>query len=152
MTEDVCKSINQIRELSPKLNRATDKANEIVARVETFLNEECSIGIPALVLIDWEAVSTNAKRRKWLVYERIDGKFRIGVETDLVENAERANEQVTREDLVDWSSCSRALKLEAFGRLPTLLRQIVEEVTRVTETTTGVAETVDEIVVALNGE
>ena len=93
MTKELRDSIEKIRALAPKLNAATDAAQAIVTRVEAFLNDECSIGIPAEVGAcfrrdfltadavedsDGNAEDASAPYERWwhLCYERVDGKFR----------------------------------------------------------------------------
>lgn len=111
----VTEAIDQIRKLAPKYIAATDKANAAVARIERFLNDECSIGMPASVLVEksdgWRGVGSY---RTSLVYERIDGKYRIGIRT--------------LQGVVCWSSCPRHLKLKVIEFLPELLQKIDEKV------------------------
>ena len=78
MTQQLKKSVERIRELSPQLNAATDDANRVVAAVEQFLNEDCKVGIPAGVVAVY-AAEDSQDAAMTLGYWRVQGKYRIAV-------------------------------------------------------------------------
>jgi len=153
MTEDLKASIDLLRKVSPKLNKATDEAHEVVAEVERFLNNECSIGVRAIVGIDEEDLPEDRRRDTYLVYDRVDGKYRIAVETVLVENVQMEGMSTVnayeatrycREDITPWVSCPRHIKLESFPKLPRLLKYIGEKVQEIASLTNDAIKAVKE--------
>lgn len=116
---DLKAAIATIRELAPQLNDATDNANRVVAEVEAFLADECSLGLPVRIAIN---------DIEWLAYCRVDGKFRIAVATGA--------------ELTPFDQCPRGLKLAACAQLPELLKALALEATRHIE---GTRETVSAV-------
>ena len=163
MTEKLNTSIRDLRKLAPKLNQATDKATAAVDRVEKFLNEELSIGLPVKVFVRYEVIEPlddgRAQRKNiYLSYDRVDGKFRIAIETRL-ETQDNVGVAVVDDDSSEhcesihaWVSCPRAVKLAAFERLPGLLSKLTDRAQEATEQTDATAKTVSEILAALNGK
>ena len=138
MTDQLRDAIRRIRDLTPELNAVTDKANAIVARVEKFLNDECSVGIPAYVRVGPSSESDDGaiEVQTWLAYARVDGKFRIAVQTTV--NGEP-------EENKPWPACQREVKLEVLDYLPKLLTKIADEVSEVIAKTDNTAGVVEEI-------
>src|SRR5687767_5355800 len=114
MTEALSDAVQKLRTLSPKLNAATDLATKAVARVEKFLNDECSIGLPA----ETRAWITETERVS-LAYDRHESKFRI-----LIRYEDPGSDEVRRE--VAWSEAPRGDKLATFAHLAKLLEEVAE--------------------------
>ncbi len=154
MVQSLLKSMQRIREATPVLNKATDEAQAIVARVEKFL-DECSVGVHAHVQFSDEDVNEELSRQRSLSYERVDGKFRIAVTTTACLEIETDGDPYTKcmpdEDNppVAWGSCPRHIKLASFGSLPGLLSRIAEEASGLSrkagETTEAVKQILDEL-------
>lgn len=153
MTDELRDSLNQLRKLSPKLNKVTDEAAATVAAIEKFLNQECSIGIPAEVdawTADEESLS--------LGYRRCAGQFRIVViERSLAMSVDDNDNRVPATDdggfqiwntvgEVPWSENTRVNKLRTFPSLPQLLNRIAEVATSTIEATEKTAAIVKQIV------
>jgi len=156
MTEELTSHMERIRSLSPKLNKATDQAAGIVDRIEKFLSDECSIGISAA--IPFLDVSTGRKSLcevSSLVYERIAGKFRVGIVvqtyrenvTDLQTNS-LTTESVKRE-VAAWSSADRETKLASFEKLPEMLKEIAEKAEKATASVGAAAKSAEAVLKAL---
>ena len=103
-------SMGRIRELAPQINAATDEANATVMRVEKFLNDECSVGLPESVVVGKRDSGMS------LIYERIDGKYRIGLRLATTCNV----------SVIAWPSCERRHKAWAIVYLPVLLQKIAK--------------------------
>jgi hypothetical protein len=133
MTEQLRISIEDLRTLSPQLNKATDGASRTVQTIEQLLNDECSIGIPVEVGV--ERHHDGAGFSLGLGYRRVNGKFRIAVvnhEYVVDEEGNRLrdnrNEPVTQDEAVAWNDATRGDKLKTFRRLPELLQELAKEV------------------------
>ena len=164
MTGITLESIRRIRDLSPELNRVTDEANALVARVEKFLSEECSVGIPMHVAYQNEPLSVPGRgaeskrqdRTSSLCYERIDGKFRIGIrhrttQEDYDDEIGEAFGRTLHEKLIAWTSCPREEKLSAFDRLPMLISSIAARMEYISQSARQTSATVISVMRALNG-
>lgn len=154
MTEELRKSINRIRELTPSLNQATNDAMRIVEAVEQFLNEECSVGVPAEVAFHGgDVVSSDdgpVDEQFTLVYERIDGRYRIGVAICYYNcDDEGERESLRKRDVTPWGSCDRAMKFASFRKLPTLLETIAKDVERAMARVVETADAAREVLQAL---
>jgi hypothetical protein len=148
MTDQLNKSIEHLRTLSPKLNKATDLANAAVAVVEKFLNDECSLGIPARKTA-WikEGESTLD-----LAYERVNGKFRIAIIEEEWIPAEGHSPDFGEWRHVEtrpWAESSRGDKLRTFAALPKLLDAIVTEVEAAIQKTDETVAAVEKIMGAM---
>ena len=157
-------SIAKLRTLSPQLNESTDEANRVVAMVEKFLNDECSIGLPAEVGVstrtlrveaDDDDEATTATEYTTLNYARVDGTFRIAVEVGLShEGADErgmARTEWEQTSLTPWASCPRSVKLETFPSLADLLKAICESTEKAIEQTAETSKAVEDILGALEG-
>lgn len=159
MTEELRESIERIRSLAPDLNKATDEAHAVVARVEKFL-DDCSIGVPAQVQFSDEDLEGKLSRQKLLSYGRVDGKFRIAVTTTLCleeglssfGNPEYKWMPDDDNPPVPWGSCPREVKLASFSSLPKLLQKIASEASSISEKADETAEAVRQILDAVNGK
>src|SRR6266566_6292805 len=141
MTDQLKKSIEQLRTMTPKLNAATDEANKTVAAVEKFLNDECSIGISAYVNA-WRGDSGSLR----LAFDRIGGKFRIAVvDQKWIDDPQYPGNGSWQDvEVVAWSESPRAWKLRTFPALPALLEKIASEaedaIKRIDQTQAAVQE------------
>jgi hypothetical protein len=148
MSKKVRKAIDSLREISPHLNDATTAANQVVERVEQFLNEECSIGIPCWILADKvKGDEGPAEQHIWLGYDRVNGKFRIAVE-HLVQHGGRQDNLGPQ----PWASCPRDVKLTTLPKLPRLLEEIAEEAQKMAEKNDVAVAAVEEILGAMATE
>jgi hypothetical protein len=135
-TKKLRDAIEALRAVSPRLNSITDLANETVRDVERFLNEECSIGIPASLKID-EDVERGIVT--FLEYRRVGPRFRIAV----VVIREDGEEELFAKP---WADCARDEKLKSFNFLPELLAAIAflahKQINPVESTTKAIAAAV----------
>ena len=126
MTEPLENSIAHLRALSLHLNDVTDRATAAVRRVETFLNQECRLGLAVYVPV---TVSTPDLPTLQLGYARTGERYRVVVRAlayseqdgQVLRHPGTSAPVVAREEQVAWSECPRATKLEAFQHLPALL-------------------------------
>ncbi len=146
MPKKLKKAVRALREVSPKLNEATNAANDVVEQVEKFLNDECSIGLPCWILAEKVAPEDGPTgQHLWLGYDRINGKFRIAVE-QLVEHGDRQESLGPQ----PWASCPRDVKLTTLHKLPKLLDTIAEEAHKMAEKNDATVEAVQEILGAIS--
>lgn len=154
MTEELRATIKRIRELSPKLNASTDEANRVIRQVESFLNEECSVGIRASACYRSESISEGGTEHTSLTYDRLDGKFRLLVRVEHeIDAATRGGWADTICKLIRetaWTQCPRYEKLESFNALPDLLKEIGDLAAKAVEQTTKSAEAVAQVFGAIN--
>lgn len=153
MTDSLRHSISDIRDISPKLNAATDRASETVVRVEQFLNDECGIGLAAQCQVDAVQISEGKQRITYLSYARVGGKFRIAVETEIycefTNDQGFADQSWEQEDLKPWVNCPRDMKVEAFPMLPDLLEAVAEKAKKAVKAVEDSVAAVDKILAAL---
>jgi hypothetical protein len=117
MMEELLKeAMQQIKGLTPRLNKVTDMANEVTRHVELFLNHEMSVGVPAEV-----AIGSPGEQTESLVYARVNGKFRIAV---VVLDKATGNEVMFK----PWADCTREIKLRSFRYLPLLMTKLASEI------------------------
>lgn len=154
MTENLKKSIESLRSISPSLNAATDEATRVVAMVEKFLNEECSIGLPAETCVDSINLTSKASRITWLEYRRVDGKFCVavvtGVQTEFSDDYGHPDSAWKEEEVVRWASAPRDLKLKSFEKLPKLLERIAAAAGEAASKTAAAADTVGKLLAAFD--
>ena len=124
MSEPLENSITHLRDQSLQLNDITDRATAAVRRVETFLNQECRLGLAVYVPIPpapGKGLPAPDAPRLQLGYARGGDRYRIVVRA-LAKDRDRTSEnERSRDEQVAWSECPRALKIEAFQQLPALL-------------------------------
>jgi len=124
----ISRSFDQIRSLSPKLNKATDDANKTVLRVEQFL-DECSLGLPAEVFC---YAGADNRFEVSLGYTRRGNRYRIVVVTtrfDVGEDEhivldENGDAKVQNREERPWCECARDIKLETIPQLPALIEAL----------------------------
>ena len=154
MTENLRKSLDILRNISPELNKAMDDANRVVAVVEKFLTEECNIGISASVVFEDEALAKCKFRNIYLKYGRFSNRFCIHINKRIWETFHNDDgievQSEYDETNMAWESCPRALRLKAFKQLPQLLEKIVEETSAIISQTTGTADVVEQMMSPLN--
>jgi hypothetical protein len=136
-TSSLRESLVSLKALSQRLNKASDNAADTVRLIETYLNDDCSIGIPAHVCVLKYGEDDSAAGR-YLEYRRVGQKFRIAV----VE-ADRDGED---RDVKAWSDCSREIKMQAYTKLPCLLARITAAVKNQVELTeNATSEVIDQL-------
>ncbi len=158
MTDSLRNSVENLRKLSPKLNEATDSASRVVGIVETFLNDECSIGIPQRIAVSTDENGTGL----WLGYERCGSRFRIAVvhrECRVDEEGNRfkcghdytGNPEYEMEDhVVPWTDANRGDKLKTFAELPNLLKSLEKTVSDAIKSVETTSDAVEQIKEAMN--
>lgn len=146
MTEDIRQQVVRLRDLSPRLNRVTDDASRVVQAVEKFLNDECSIGIPARIRYKSVEDDNGCQEDYYLHYGRFDGKFRLFVTESLTIQGSHDHATETA-----WSSCRRDVKLASFQAIPQLLQAISDQVEKAIQETEGASTTIAALLNAMGG-
>jgi hypothetical protein len=150
MTDELRRSIDRIRELSRKLNTATDEANRVVLAVEKFLNDECRLGLPAAVTVRSRPLQNpgmvTSEACMTLEYRRVDGKFRIAIGE---KDDNLAGPPQERWLYNTWQDRPRGDKLESFPHLPELLQVLAKKVDSSIEKTQETCATVEQVMYAL---
>lgn len=115
------KSLENLRDLAERYNQITDRANETVRVVESFL-EDCSLGVPVGVLVSTDASTEppGTGTSTYLAYNKLGQRFRIVV--DVIGPPHGSNMKA-------WSDVPREQKLETLPHLPLLLEEIVAKLT-----------------------
>lgn len=152
----VQESLNSIRTAASRLNQLTDAAQDVVARVEAFLNDECSLRIPAEVLVLTGAPGVDAgeggaltQECVMLAYCRIAGEYRLAVRIDEIRvDEEGAYERTIRQESMPWAAAPRDLKLKSFEKLPELLTEIAKEIARAVARTEATADAAKQVLAA----
>jgi hypothetical protein len=121
---DLRKELARLRELTPELNAATDRATKLALAIERFLGEECQFGIPAYVEFDQWDNGQGVDTGKRLEYERVEGKFRL----TLVDFERYQDGEYRFSDQTLWVSATRDRKLGSIEVMPKLLDRIAEKV------------------------
>jgi hypothetical protein len=155
MSEEIYKSIDRLRKLSPTLNKATDEAKGVVKTVEKFLNEDCGIGLPTYLSIetkrpqgctddldDFEGLSIG--------FDKVN-EIHFGIVVQ--RNTSSEDESVPRhieKNRTPWHMCPRAEKLKTLPYLPRLLETIADEAERSIKSVSEVKKTIDAMMKALS--
>ena len=148
MTDNLKDALKRLSAISPKLNAATDEAAGVVAVVETFLNETCSIGLS--VDVPLEGVSeAGSHAPAALSYRRVEGRYRLAVVIWATDEPDRGDQAKGGLLVRPWVSAPRDLKLRSFSKLPELLTQLAEEAERLTDAASLTAHAVRDILKAL---
>ena len=77
MTERLRDQIAQLRAMAPQLHAVTDEAARIVQLVESFLSEECKLGLSAYVVVERQDFDDGSDFTTRLEYGRSDNQFRL---------------------------------------------------------------------------
>jgi hypothetical protein len=125
-------NLSVLRDSAQRLNEISDRAAATVQQLETFLNEECSVGIDVSVLVSKETEDLGqgfeAEELTYLEYHRVGGRYRIAV---LVETRAPYGDDNT---VTPWVECKRDVKIETVKKLPELLSELVKAInTRIAE-------------------
>jgi hypothetical protein len=148
------------------LNEATDEASRVVEMVETFLNDECSLGLAAEIVVDsidivipledddeYTDRTETVKDFTSLAYERYGPKFRIVVKEDRrfdrTADGGADDFQWQTVNCQPWASSPRAMKLETFPSLGDLLKEVSRKAEAAIESTVKTSKAVQELVQAL---
>lgn len=137
MNSDLSLAVSKLRSLSPQLNAAVVEADRVVALVERFLAQECSLGVEAEVPLHY---NDKGKAVTLLRYASVNGTFRISVT-----HTDGSTHFVTR----PWSECDRNQRLVSFSALPKLLIAVAKAVEQQIASTTSTVGTVGQIISAL---
>ncbi len=126
MTDDLSKSLRELRNSTEELNTLTDQANDLVRCTEHFLSKECRVGGPVVTLIPWmsgDAEGPNGEPGPeyctYLSYKRHNGEHRI-----LVEHTLDHELRVSK----PWAESSRDEKLDTIKALPMLIGELSQKV------------------------
>jgi hypothetical protein len=143
MAESLRSQIARLRELAPRLNDVTDKANRLVQIVEKLLGEELSLGVSGSAVISDHAQDGNRQTVR-LLYSRYDGKFRLHIhDYTLLDDGQEFETNTV------WSSAARDVKLAAFQKIPDLLADITQKVEQAIEQTEGAGRTIQDLIAAI---
>jgi hypothetical protein len=153
MTLELQNSIQNIRGLAPKLNKATDEAARVVAVVEKFLGEECGVGIEVRHHVRGEDGLDDGL---WLEYKRHNGKFRLVVTETFVrrdhngepieDNAADQPDVFQRDSKsVAWTEAGRGEKLASFAALPDLLNHLARDMQDSVDSVVAVSTAVEQL-------
>lgn len=126
-----------LRKSASRLNEVTDKVTDAVGQIEDFLNNECSIGLTASVLLMEEA-DESGTYTEYLVYNRIGGGFHIGVEQEYKSKVDP--ERLDGDGMTPFHNCDRELKLRAAAKLPDLVAAIARRVGKMAEDAESASE------------
>lgn len=155
MSNSLKDSVETLRQVTPRLNRATDKANQTVQAIEKFLNDECGLGMPAAVFGD-----DTDNGYVEIGYQRVGGRFRIAVrewtyirdhDGEFVED-EDGEKRAKTSDWIAWSECGRTTKLLAFPKLPYLLEKLGASLKNIVACVNETAEAAAQILDALSAQ
>jgi len=124
MTERLREQIAQLRAITPQLHAVTDEAARIVQLVESFLGDECKLGLHAHVNFDRHDFDDGSEFCRRLEYGRIDGQFRLIV-SDV--DTDPSGEESCR-NRTPWVNCTREIKLRTVEYIPDLLAAISQRV------------------------
>jgi hypothetical protein len=148
---DLVSVLARLSEIAPEINKATDDATAAVRAVEGFLRE-LNLGIDSWHTYETETPSKNIEIRRGLVYMRVKGEFRIGVQTvwhTVLKNEHGLLETRNREEeVVSWDNCARDVKIRAFPALPDLLVAMAKKAERTLEETKAAAKAVSKVLAA----
>jgi hypothetical protein len=139
MTDELKQRLFRLRDLAPRLNRATDETSATVAMVEKLLADELRLGISAETseFHSWPAGRDEAGDartvRQTLAFGRVGGSYRIHVvDTTTTEHGDAPPRVVNRQQ-TPWPACGRETKLRASEMLPELLDRIIKESERLAD-------------------
>jgi len=151
--QDIPAILSGLRAATPKLNETTDKANDAVRRIERLLNDELQLGVQSEVVISSRHKTPKLREVMSLAYERYRGGFRIVVKknegTTFVDERGHSDEAWKEIDNIPWAECPRHIKLEAFERLPDLLKQVSATAKDLLDRTDSTSKAVDDLLSAL---
>ena len=148
MSDSLSKSLSKLRNSAKRLNQLTDQANKTIREVETFLNEECSVGVYAWVLVDRQLPNDSDPYGSFtaLEYRRVGPRYRIAIVTGR-DDGDHDNYNVR-----PWSDGSRDEKLDTIGKLPDLIAEIGKNLDeRIGNAEKGLGE-VSEVLHGLSGK
>jgi hypothetical protein len=139
MIDELKQRLGRLRDLAPRLNRATDETSATVAMVERLLADELRLGISA-ESSEFHSWSTGRDEagdartvHQTLAFGRIGGAFRVHVvDTTRIDHADTTAVVIDRQH-TPWPSCGRETKLRAAEKLPELLDRIIKETERLAE-------------------
>jgi hypothetical protein len=141
--------VGELRQVSDQLNQATDDAAKMVAEVETFLNTECSIGVPASVEFAQERPDETTMIKRYLAYARVSGKFRIAITSAAFFVNEDGDDVRQELEPVAWPSAPREYKLASVAVMLELLKAIIENATSKVEKASDAVDAVSDVLLAL---
>ncbi|HUM03304.1 MAG TPA: hypothetical protein VL084_13530 [Thermoanaerobaculia bacterium] len=152
--QDIPAILSGLRAATPKLNETTDKANEAVRRIERLLSDELKLGVQGEVVISSSHKAPKLREVMSLAYERHRGAFRIVVKRSegmtFVDERGHNDEALKEIENIPWAECPRHIKLEAFERLPDLLKQVSATAKDLLDRTDSTSQAVDDLLSALS--
>ena len=120
--------MEQLRMVSRQLNEATDDASKLIVQVEKFLNQECSLGIAAGVVLSEGPLDKGLWKRVELKYGRLDRLFGLSICTKTMAGDDGV---VIDRDVVPLAQAPRIEKLLAVAQLPALLVKLSQKATEI---------------------
>lgn len=125
MATDFSAQLSALQNSSNDLNALTDKANDVVRRVEIFLREKCRVGGWASAYVPQPEEDEDPEDPRtyetYLRYERYKGEYRITV-THLMDGEPQETKP--------WAECSRDMKLMTLEVLPDLINELHKKVSK----------------------
>jgi hypothetical protein len=145
MAIDLSRQLHELQNSTNDLNALTDKANDVVRRVEIFLRDTCRIGGWGSVYVpppeDYEEPENGATWETCLEYQRYKGDYRIIV-THLLNSDPHESKP--------WSECSRDIKLQALEALPALIDELHKKVKKQIAHVQGKIDLLDSMIPSVN--
>ena len=149
MKHSVEETLGKLAYVSDSLNKASDSLSEQILEVESAL-QRYGLGVSAWVMISsWEvevpvigAMDTNVTRMLCLGYGKYIGKWGLLVSECDDDIPDTGNVSFLREE-------PRDVKLEAVGKLPDLLKELLKKATEIATETTAKADVTREIAASL---
>ena len=124
ISDGLRQAMDQLRAVSGQLNQATDEATRLIVQVERFLNQECSLGIAAGVILNESPMEQGLRRQVELKYGRLSKGFGLSICTK-----ELAGDVITARTSTPLLQAPRTEKLQAVAQLPALLVKLSQKAT-----------------------
>lgn len=148
MKSSIESTLSKLAYVSDSLNKSSDSLSNQILEVESAL-QRYGLGVPVWVMMSsWEvevpvigAMNTNVTRMLCLGYGKFCGKWGLLV-SECEDIPHEGNISFLRE-------VSREMKLEAVGKLPALLQELLKKATEVAAEATKKADETREIALSL---
>jgi hypothetical protein len=149
MTKELKQSLDRLKAVTPKLNKAADEAMALFTSTERFLIE-CGVGIPAIQVMSDAQVAGHERENSdgafcpivneynAIAFDRHGGKFRLLFRVW----QECDGELDSPAEDVPLAEASRLVKLESVRHLPALLQRIADQAEATLKAAEGSADAV----------
>jgi len=146
-SDELRQAMEQLRAICPQLNQATDEATRLIVRVEKFLNQECSLGIPTGVIMSETPGVADLVTRVELKYGRSErGLFGLYISTKVL----AGQDQVVSRTAVPLLRASREEKLNSVAELPRLLAKLAQKAADMAAKAKASTQTVSRVMNAMD--